>query len=39
MLAMAYLTADWKQELRNAFPLHDSAGNLLTSGSFWIRRK
>jgi hypothetical protein len=39
LLAMSYLTADWKQELNDAFLLHDSASHLLTSGSFWIRRK
>ena len=39
LLAMAYLTADWKQELFTAFPHYDPAKHLATSGSFWIRRK
>ncbi len=39
LLAMAYLTADKKEELLAAFPLYDPATHLLTSGSFWIRRK
>jgi hypothetical protein len=39
LLAMSYLTADRKEELFAAFPLYDPAKHLLTSGSFWIRRK
>lgn len=39
LLAMAYLTADWSEELLAAFPCYDPAKHLATSGSFWIRRK
>lgn len=39
LLAMSYLSAEKKEELHNAFPLFDLKKHLLTSGSFWIRRK
>ncbi len=39
LLAMAYLTAERKEELLAAFSLYDPAKYPLTSGSFWIRRK
>jgi hypothetical protein len=39
LLAMAYLAAERREELLAAFPLYDPARHLLTSGSFWIRRK
>ncbi len=39
LLAMSYLTAEKGEVLRNSFPLYDPDKHILTSGSFWIRRK
>ena len=39
LLAMSYLTAEKGEVLHNSFPLYDPDKHILTSGSFWIRRK
>jgi len=39
LLAMGHLMANHRDAFQRAFPLYDPARHLLTSQSFWIRRK